>query len=165
MVVAAAGWLSATFASAASIPWAAVLVAPIFFVLGYFFMGSLMLATAALGTNAAESQKLTLGWAILAMLPVMFLVILLDEPHGWLGQLLTWIPFTSPLTVIIRLALDPSGIPVWEIMGSLLVLLLSTWLSIRIGARLFRVSFALTGTRPSLSQLWKQGTRSPQIND
>lgn len=165
MVVAAAGWLSATFASAASIPWAAVLAAPIFFVLGYFFMGSLMLATAALGTNAAESQKLTLGWAILAMLPVMFLVILLDEPHGWLGQLLTWIPFTSPLTVIIRLAVDPSGIPVWEIMGSLLVLLLCTWLSIRIGARLFRVSFALTGTRPSLSQLWKQGTRSPQIND
>lgn len=165
MVVAAAGWLSASFASAAAIPWAAVLAAPLFFVLGYFFMGSLMLATAALGTNAAESQKLTMGWAIIAMLPVMFLVILLDEPHGWLGQLLTWVPFTSPLTVIIRLAVDPTGIPVWEIMGSLLVLLLCTWLSIRIGARLFRVSFALTGTRPSLSQLWKQGTRSPQIGD
>ena len=164
MLVATAGLLSVTFASSGSIPWAALGLAPLFFVLGYFFLGSLMLATAALGSNAAESQKLTMGWAIIAMMPIMFLAVLLDEPHGWLGQILTFIPFTSPLTVIIRLAVDPSGIPLYQILGSLLILLICTWLSIRIGARLFRVSFALTGTRPSLSQLWQQArTRSRQI--
>ncbi len=156
MVIAVALTASAALASVVSIPWQALAVAPVFFVLGYLFLGSLMLATAALGANAAESQKLTMGWAMLAILPLMVLVVLLDDPHGILGQAMTWVPFTSPLTVIIRLAVDSSGIAWWEVTGSMLVLLISTWASIRIGARLFRVGFLLTGSMPSLAELWRQ---------
>jgi ABC-2 type transport system permease protein len=156
MVVVVALTASAALASVVSIPWQALAVAPVFFILGYLFLGSLMLATAALGANAAESQKLTMGWAMLAILPLMVLVVLLDDPNGILGQAMTWIPFTSPLTVIIRLAVDSSGIAWWEVTGSMVVLLVSTWASIRIGARLFRVGFLLTGSMPSLAELWRQ---------
>ena len=156
MVVLVAITASTALASVVAVPWQAISVAPVLFVLGYLFLGSLMLATAALGANAAESQKLTMGWALLAIVPLMVLVILLEEPHGMAGQILTWIPFTSPLTVIIRLAVEPSGIAWWEVAGAITVLLLSTWLSIRIGARLFRVGFLLTGSRPSLAELWRQ---------
>jgi ABC-2 type transport system permease protein len=156
MVVFVALTASAALAAVVSVPWQALAVAPLLFVLGYLFLGSLMLATAALGANAAESQKLTMGWAVLAILPLMVLVILLDEPNGVLGQVMTWIPFTSPLTVIIRLAVDSSGIAWWEIIGAMAVLLVSTWASIRVGARLFRVGFLLTGSMPSLAELWRQ---------
>jgi len=156
MVVFVAATASAALAAFVTIPWDAIALAPVLFVLGYLFIGSLMLATAALGANAAESQKLTVGWAMLAVLPLMVMVVLLDEPHGFLGQLMTWVPFTSPLTVILRLAVDGAGIAWWEILGSMLVLVLSTWLSIRVGARLFRVGFLLTGSRPSLAELWRQ---------
>ncbi len=147
---------SAALAAFVEVPWQALAVAPALFTLGYLFLGSLMLATAALGANAAESQKLTMGWAMLAILPLMVLVVLLDDPHGALGQAMTWIPFTSPLTVIIRLAVEPSGIAWWEVLGSMLTLVVATWLSIRVGARLFRVGFLLTGSRPSLAELWRQ---------
>lgn len=156
MVVLVAITASTALASVVAVPWQAISVAPVLFVLGYLFLGSLMLATAALGANAAESQKLTMGWALLAIVPLMVLVVLLEEPHGTAGQVLTWIPFTSPLTVIIRLAVDPSGMAWWEVAGAIAVLLVSTWLSIRIGARLFRVGFLLTGSRPSLAELWRQ---------
>ncbi len=156
MVVFVAIAASAVLAAFVAVPWQALAIAPLLFTLGYLFLGSLMLATAALGANAAESQKLTMGWAMLAILPLMVLVVLLDEPHGLLGQAMTWIPFTSPLTVIIRLAVEPSGIAWWEILGSTVVLVVATWLSIRIGARLFRVGFLLTGSRPSLAELWRQ---------
>jgi len=156
MVVFVALTASAALAAVVSVPWAALAVAPLLFVLGYLFLGGLMLATAALGASAAESQKLTMGWAMLAISPLMVLVMLLDEPNGTLGQVMTWIPFTSPLTVIIRLAIDASGIAWWEVVGSMIVLLISTWLSIRIGARLFRVGLLLTGSRPSLADLWRQ---------
>jgi ABC-2 type transport system permease protein len=156
MVVFVALSASAALAAVVSIPWQALAVAPLFFILGYLFLGSLMLATAALGANAAESQKLTMGWAMLAILPLMVLVILLDEPNGILGQVMTWIPFTSPLTVIIRLAVDSSGIAWWEVIGAMVVLVVSTWASIRVGARLFRVGFLLTGSMPSLAELWRQ---------
>jgi ABC-2 type transport system permease protein len=156
MVVFVALTASAALAAVVSIPWLAVVISPLVFVLGYLFLGSLMLATAALGANAAESQKLTMGWAVLAIVPLMVLVILLEDPHGVLAQVMTWIPFTSPLTVVIRLAVDPSGIAWWEVIGSILVLATSIWLAIRIGARLFRVGFLLTGTRPPLADLWRQ---------
>lgn len=156
MVIVVALTASAALASVVSIPWQALAVAPAFFILGYLFLGSLMLATAALGASAAESQKLTMGWAMLAILPLMVLVVLLDDPHGMLGQAMTWIPFTSPLTVIIRLAVDSSGIAWWEVTGSMLVLVISTWASIRVGARLFRIGFLLTGSMPSLAELWRQ---------
>lgn len=156
MVVVVAIAASAALSAFVAIPWHAVIVAPFLFVLGYLFMGSLMLATAALGANAAESQKLTVGWAILAILPLMVMVILLDEPHGTLGQVMTYVPFTSPLTVILRLAVDPSGIAWWEIALATGVLVASIGLAIRIGARLFRVGFLLTGSRPSLGELWRQ---------
>lgn len=156
MVVFVALTASAALASVVSMPWQALMAAPVLFILGYLFLGSLMLATAALGANAAESQKLTMGWALLAIMPLMLLVVLLEEPHGLAGQILTWIPFTSPLTVIIRLAVDAGGIAWWEVAGAIGVLLASTWLSIRLGARLFRVGFLLTGSRPSLAELWRQ---------
>jgi ABC-2 type transport system permease protein len=156
MVVFVALSASAALASVVAVPWLALAISPLLFVLGYVFLGSLMLATAALGANAAESQKLTMGWAILAILPLMVLVILLEDPNGLLGQVMTWIPFTSPLTVIIRLSVEPSGTAWWEVAGSIGVLIISTWLAIRVGARLFRVGFLLTGSRPSLAELWRQ---------
>ena len=156
MVVFVALSASAALASVVTIPWQALAVAPLLFILGYLFLGSLMLATAALGANAAESQKLTMGWAMLAIVPLMVLVILLEAPNGTLGQIMTWIPFTSPLTVIIRLSVDSSGIAWWEVIGAMGVLVVSTWLSIRVGARLFRVGFLLTGSMPSLAELWRQ---------
>ncbi len=156
MVVFIALAASAALAAVVTVPWLAILVSPLLFVLGYLFLGSLMLATAALGANAAESQKLTMGWAMLAIVPLMVLVILLEEPNGVLGQVMTWIPFTSPLTVIVRLAVDASGVAWWEVAGSIGVLVISIGVAIRIGARLFRVGFLLTGSRPSLGELWRQ---------
>ena len=156
MVVVVALAASAAMAAVVSVPWAALVISPVLFVLGYLFLGSLMLATAALGANAAESQKLTMGWAMLAILPLMVLVVLLEDPNGALGQTMTWIPFTSPLTVIIRLSVDAPGVAWWEVAGSIAVLVISIGLAIRVGARLFRVVFLLTGSRPSLKELWRQ---------
>ena len=156
MVIFVALSASAALAAVVTVPWLALAISPLLFVLGYLFLGSLMLATAALGANAAESQKLTMGWALLAILPLMVLVILLEHPNGILGQVMTWVPFTSPLTVIIRLSVEPSGVAWWEVAGAIAVLILSTWLAIRVGARLFRVGFLLTGARPSLAELWRQ---------
>jgi len=42
------------------------------------------------------------------------------------------------------------------VIGAMVVLVVSTWASIRVGARLFRVGFLLTGSMPSLAELWRQ---------
>tara|TARA_B100001750_G_scaffold185175_1_gene154168 strand:+ start:594 stop:1931 length:1338 start_codon:yes stop_codon:yes gene_type:complete len=137
-------------------PWEAIAIAPLFFVLGYLFIGSLMLATGSLGSSVAESQKLTLGWAMLSVTPLMVLLMLLEEPHGTLGTLFSVIPFTAPLTLMVRMSVDPDGVAPSELALAVASLMLATWLAIRIGARLFRVGLLLGGSRPSWREILRQ---------
>lgn len=146
---------------AVEVPWGAVAIAPVLFVFGYLFYGSLMLATGSLGQTSSESQKLTLMWGMLALLPMLFLPAFLDSPHGLGPLIMHWVPFTAPLAIVLRLAQDPAGVHAWEVAGSVGVLVVCTWLSIRIGARLFRVGVLLSGGWPG----WRQVLRQAEIVD
>lgn len=143
------------------VPWGAIALAPVLFVIGYLFYGSLMLATGSLGRSASESQKLTMMWGMLALLPMLFLPAFLDDPNGLGPLIMHWVPFTAPLAIVLRMAQDPDGVAAWEIGGSVGVLVVCTWLSIRIGARLFRVGVMLSGGWPG----WRQVLRQAEIVD
>ncbi len=142
--------------ASSAVPWTAVAAAGPLFLLGYLFIGSLMLATGSFGGNARESQQFGMLWALPAMLPVMLMTVLLSDPHGAFARVLSWIPFTAPITIVTRLSVDPGGMPGWELAGSIAVMLLSIVLAVALGARLFRVGLLLTGSRPRLSEILRQ---------
>jgi ABC-2 type transport system permease protein len=142
-------------------PWTAMAIALPFFVAGYLFMGGLMLGTGSLGSNLKESQQLSMFWTLPSIIPLIFLQILITEPHGTLGRVLIWIPFTAPVTIVLRTALDLDGVAWWEIAGSLLMMGVAIWISIRLGARLFRVGLLLTGARPKLREILRQARLTP----
>lgn len=142
------------------IPWMAMGVGLAFFVTGYLFMGSGMLGLGSLGNNMRESQQLTMLWTMLAVVPMMFMGLFIADPHSLPALIMTWIPFTAPITVILRLTLGPEGIAWWEIAGSLAVLVASTWFALRFGARLFRIGLLLTGSRPKLREIFRQARLS-----
>lgn len=150
--------LVATFLpeGALDLPWLAIAMAPVFLILGYFFFGSLMLATGSLGTDMADAQKLSMGWAVLAIMPLLSLTILLEQPSGTLAKFFSAVPFFSPVTFVMRLALDPAGVSAFDFVVSIVSLLLGTWLALRIGARLFRIGMLTSSGRPSLRELWNQ---------
>jgi len=161
MVIAAAVAFASTLTLLGiEVPWAAIAVGLVFFVAAYLFVGSLMLGTGSLGSNMRESQQMSVMWSLLTAVPLMFVMILIEEPQGTLAQILTWIPFTASTTVMLRMTLDLPGIAWWEIAGSFLVLVASTWLAIRFGARLFRVGLLLTGARPKLREILRQARLS-----
>ena len=139
-----------------ALPWTAISMAPILFVLGYLFIGSLMLATGSLGADIAESQKLTMGWAILALLPLMSILFLIEHPHGPIAKVLSVVPFSVPLALIVRLSVDPEGTQMTEVLVGVSSLVAATWLTVRVGARLFRVGLLLKGERPPLRELLRQ---------
>ena len=166
-------WFSIVLVSAAAfgavlesvgvaVPWLAMAVALVFFPAAYLFVGSLMIGTGSLGNTQRESQQFGSVWLLLMMVPMVLLSVLLANPHGSVAQVMTFIPFSAPLTVVFRTSLDPSGITGWEIAGAFGVMVLSTWLSIRFAARLFRIGLLLTGARPTLRQLLRQAAQSAQ---
>lgn len=157
MILVAGIFFAAAIASfGVELPWLALAVAPPFFAAAYFFVGSLILGTGSLGKNLKEVQQFGMVWSLLSAVPLMFIGVLIADPNGTLGQVLTWIPFSAPVTIVLRLALEPEGVPGWQIAGSLAMMVVSTWIALKLGARLFRVGLLLTGTRPKLRALLRQ---------
>ncbi|MDX2050790.1 MAG: ABC transporter permease [Polyangiaceae bacterium] len=128
------------------VPWLGLLAGLLFVPLGYFFIGSLMLTTGSLGSNTRESQQYAMIWASPVVLPMMLIGVLLSEPNGSLARFLSWFPFTSPVAMVLRLSLTNGQVGVWELFGSAAVLGLCTWLSVALGARLFRAGLLMSGS-------------------
>ncbi len=157
MMIGAGLVFAATLASfGVELPWMAMGVGLFLFLGGYLFLGSLMLGMGSLGSNQRESQQLSAIWTLLAVVPMMLIGVFVQEPHHPAALVMTWIPFTAPITVLLRLSLDPAGIAWWEVAGSLVVLGVSIRLALGLGARLFRVGLLLSGARPRWREIWRQ---------
>ncbi|RMG45396.1 MAG: ABC transporter permease [Acidobacteria bacterium] len=156
LILAGVLFAGALAAAGVSLPWAAAGLAVPYFLATYALLGSLMLGTGSLGGTMRESQQWSMLWTMLVALPVMFLGIMIPDPNGPVARALTWFPFSSGITVLLRLALEPEGVRWWEIAGSLALLAASTWFGIRFGARLFRIGLLLGGSRPRLREILRQ---------
>ena len=75
-----------------------------------------------------------------------------NDPNSPLAFWASMIPFTSPIVMIARI---PFGIPIWEIIVSLVVLygsfILTTW----VAAKIYRIGIFMHGKRPTWRELWQ----------
>ena len=142
------------------VPWLALLLAIPFFIIAFLFFGGLMLGTGSLGSNMREAQQLAMVWSLTAAAPLMMLAVLIREPNGTAAKVMTWIPFTAGPVVILRASNDAALLAWWEVAGALLVLMMATWIALRVGARLFRIGLLSTGARPSLREIVRQARLS-----
>ncbi|MBP1647403.1 MAG: putative ATP-dependent Na+ efflux pump [Bacteroidetes bacterium] len=144
-----------------TIAWGPLIVGIVYFIATYFFLGSLLLGTGALGSNFKEGQQWSLLWILLTALPMAFLASFIRDPHSTLAKVFTWFPFSASWVVTFRFWMDPSGMSAWEVAGPLLVLALCTWISVRIGARLLRLGLLLTGSRATPAEVLRQMRLNP----
>jgi ABC-2 type transport system permease protein len=125
----------------------------IFFLGGYFIYSSLF---AAIGSAVDED----LGEAQQFMLPVMFPVILafiiamssIENPNSPIAIFGSIFPFTAPIVMPTRLPFDP---PFWQVLLSLLLLILSTLFIVWLSARIYRVGILMYGKKVTLKELGK----------
>ena len=122
-----------------------------YFVLGFFFFGAVLLAVGAIGNSHKYTQQISGLFTFTAIVPMLTLPALLSDPAGGLARTLTFIPFTAPLTGMLRAG--AGALPLWEFFASLVVLALSAWLAIGASAKIFRVALLSTGTTPGLRQI------------
>ena len=142
-------------ASQVEMPWMALAMAIPLFLVAFLFFGSLMLGTGSLGSNMREAQQLAMVWSLTAALPMMMMSVLISEPHGIFARAMTLIPFSAAPVIIFRASMDLPSLAWWEVALSFVILSLSTWMAIRVGARLFRIGL-LSASRPKLSEILRQ---------
>lgn len=94
----------------------------LFFLLGYLLYGALLAALAA----RLDSDADALQWVLLVLSPLVVTLLLipliLNATGGTLATLLTYIPFTAPAALLLRL---PFGIAVTDVTIAALLILLS----------------------------------------
>jgi ABC-2 type transport system permease protein len=127
----------------------------VYFLLGYILYGSLMLGFGALGTNLRESQQMASIWSFVGASPAMVAIALFEAPQGTVARVFSYVPFTAPTTMMFRYVVDPKGTPIYDIVASMVLLLATTWLAIRVSARLYRAGLLLYGKRPGIREIWR----------
>jgi len=124
-----------------------------FFLAGYFVFGVTYAGIGAATTSVREASQTSLVVVMPAMVgPLILFRPIVGNPDGLLAQILSFIPFTAPITMMLRLG--AADISVVEIIVSLAVVILGGIVMLWISARVFRAGLLMYGQRMSLRHLF-----------
>lgn len=122
-----------------------------YFALGYFLYAAIYAAIGAMVSSEQEAQQLQMPVVLLLILPVACVQMVSNDPRGGAAQLLTAVPFWSPVLMPMRYLL---GGATWtEVATSLAILLLSIAAVVAVAGRIYRIGVLMYGKRPSLREL------------
>lgn len=124
----------------------------------FYFMGGYLLYAsffAAIG-SAVDNETDTQQFVMPITLPIILAIIIgMNAAQNPTSSLAFWgsiIPFTSPVVMMARI---PYDVPLWEIILSLSVLVVSFILSTWIAGRIYRTGILMYGKKVSWKELWK----------
>lgn len=125
----------------------------IFFILGFFEFATLFAAVGAMCSSQDDVQALGTPVTMMIVIPFMISFMVIRDPTSSLAQILSLIPFLTPMLMFLRISLVMP--PVWEIAVALLLniaaILLFTWIS----AKIFRVGILMHGKRPTVPEIFR----------
>jgi ABC-2 type transport system permease protein len=124
-----------------------------YFLGGYLLYGALFGAVGAAVDNETDTQQFMLPITIPLILAfVVAQTVIIRNPDGPVAFWMSMIPFTSPIAMMLRV---PFGVPVWELLLSMALLVggfvFTTW----IAARIYRVGILMYGKKVNYRELSK----------
>lgn len=124
----------------------------IFFILGYLLYATLYAAIGSLVDNNTDSQQFTLPVTVPLMVAILSSFYIVNNPDSSLSVWLSMIPFTSPISMMVRI---PFGVPIWQIVVSVILLsgtfVLMTW----VAAKIYRTGILMYGKKLSYKEIFK----------
>ena len=107
----------------------------LYLVLGYLMYASIFTAVGAFCETVREAQTLLGPLILILTIPVAFMGQSINHPDAPILTALSWIPPFTPFLMAARVANDP---PVWQVVGTLLLMLATTAVVVWISGRAFR---------------------------
>jgi len=126
-----------SFLSGVSIPPQMLVIAAIMFVLQYLLLGSLMAAIGSAVIDQKDAQSANGPVSLLAMAPMFFITAILIDPNGLISTILSILPFTSPLAMLMRVGM--TSVPFWQIALSIGLMALTVAIAMWLAGKVFRM--------------------------
>ncbi len=122
-----------------------------FFLAGYFVSAAVMVGVGAIVTKVQEANQLAFLVIIPLLVSIYTLGLILSNPGGGLARVLSFIPFTAPSAMMIRLTLG--SVSVLESLASLTIIVFTGMVLVWACARVFRAGLLLYGQRMNLRRV------------
>lgn len=123
-----------------------------YFLVGYLLYSSLLGAVGAAVDNEEDSQQMVFPVTMPLILSIMVLFPIARNPEGPVAFWFSVIPLTSPVAMMARI---PYGIPTWELLLSMALLVLTTVGAIAAAAKIYRIGLLMYGKKVNLKELIK----------
>ena len=136
-----------------SFNWTSIIIWFILFFLGgYLLYASLFAAIGGAVDNNEDSQQFTLAITIPVLLALYIGIYGAMNPDGPLVFWCSFIPFFSPVVMMVRL---PMGVPFWQIALSFGLLVVTFLLCVKLAAKIYRTGILMYGKKVTYKDLWK----------
>jgi ABC-2 type transport system permease protein len=125
----------------------------IYFVLGYLFYAAVFISAGSPLNTEQEAQQITSYLVLLLVLPIVLAIPAMKDPSATWIRVLTYIPFLTPTMMALRIPIQTP--PVWEILLTILVMLVSICGAMVAAGRIFRIGILMTGKSPKLKEIFR----------
>lgn len=122
----------------------------VFLIAGFLFYSAINAAIGSAVDNIQDAGQLQIIIVLPIMIGLVASMVSAADPNSSLAFWLSMIPFTSPMVMMSRI---PAGIPDWEVILSLVILIASVFAVIWIAAKIYRVGIFMYGKKPNVREI------------
>ena len=125
----------------------------VFFVLGFLMYSSIFAAIGAAVDSEQDSQQFMTPVMLPIFLGYMLNFRIAEAPDSTFAIVASLFPLTSPINMVTRMLV--SNVPFWEVLLSILLLILSLIGMLLLAARIYRTGILMYGKKPTFKELYK----------
>ena len=145
--------MEAIFSTLRHLDYGTILIAfLLYFIFGYLLYASMFAAIGSAVENEADTQQLQIPVTIPLLLGFFIAIYAFKAPDSALVFWGSMIPFTSPIVMLARI---PFGVPAWELIVSILVLVATFAVMAWVSAKIYTVGILMYGKKSTFKDLWK----------
>ena len=147
------GEMGTILSTISNLPFVKIIVCfVLFFIFGYMLYASLFAAIGSAVENEGDTQQLQIPITIPLLLGFFIAIYAFKAPDSALVFWGSMIPFTSPIVMLARL---PFGVPTWELVVSIILLIATFAVCAWISAKIYKVGILMFGKKSTWKDLWK----------
>jgi ABC-2 type transport system permease protein len=141
-----------------SVPASLLILGLLYFLFGYIFYASIMMAVGSLTSNLREATQFSGYLTLLNVCPFWAMYVFINTPNSAFAVGMSLFPPTAATSMMLRMsasAVSGAVIPPWQIATSLGLLAVSGFLTLLAGSKLFRLGMLLYGKTPNLPEIMR----------
>lgn len=122
----------------------------LFLIGGFLIYSSIFAAIGSAVDNIQDASQLTSVAVFPIIFGIIFAMVAAADPMGGVAFWMSMFPLTSPMVMVARI---PFGIPAWEIILSLALLVAGFIFMVWLAGKIYRVGIFMYGKKPTIKEL------------